>query len=176
MRVTAYSAGTDLLSLQLKAAKKEGRLSEALLDRRAKLKRSVDYKVSLNLSHSRSTPVTVSVDLSYGPRLDLVCVYSTRVWLQHSISKSINVSTSISEVRPWHPAVNDAAIWITTHSGHVMSMNTTGDIVSNERSTISNGLSCIRDNNRLVHLPFNSQNQSTAYILGCTVSAPHTRR
>lgn len=87
MRVTAYSAGTDLLSLQLKAAKKEGRLSEALLDRRAKLKRSVDYKVSLNLSHSRSTPVTVSVDLSYGPRLDLVCVYSTRVWLQHSISK-----------------------------------------------------------------------------------------
>ena len=41
---TAYSAGTDL-SLQLKAAKKEGRLSEALLDRRAKLKRSVDYDV-----------------------------------------------------------------------------------------------------------------------------------
>ena len=41
MRMTVYLAGTDP-SLQLKAAKKQGRLSEALLDRRAKLKRSVD--------------------------------------------------------------------------------------------------------------------------------------
>lgn len=31
--------GKELTSLQLKAAKQEGRLSEALLDRRAKLKR-----------------------------------------------------------------------------------------------------------------------------------------
>jgi len=39
----------DSLILQLKAAKKEGRLSEVLLDRRAKLKRSVDCDISFQV-------------------------------------------------------------------------------------------------------------------------------
>lgn len=43
---------TNFPTLQLKAAKKEGRLSEALLDRRAKLKRSVNYNVPFKPSFS----------------------------------------------------------------------------------------------------------------------------
>ena len=49
--VVLSSVNADSPTLQLKAAKQEGRLSEALLDRRAKLKRLVDCDIS-----SKSSP------------------------------------------------------------------------------------------------------------------------
>lgn len=49
MGAVVHLAGADFPTLQLKAAKKEGRLSEALLDRRAKLKRSVDLHIFVGL-------------------------------------------------------------------------------------------------------------------------------
>jgi len=59
-----YPMSADFPTLQLKAAKRDGRLSEALLDRRAKLKRSASRVIPFESSHLRSTPATVSADFS----------------------------------------------------------------------------------------------------------------
>ena len=45
MRCSYHLVGADFPTSQLKAAKKDGRLSEVLLDRRAKLKRLVDFRI-----------------------------------------------------------------------------------------------------------------------------------
>lgn len=50
--MVVHPVSADFPTLQLKTAKKEGRLSEALLDRRAKLKRSVNCNIPFESSFS----------------------------------------------------------------------------------------------------------------------------